>query len=50
MKWVMDYNMNFIAHLAYFVNGENIWDHQGEIYPTTSSMLPITKTRFAHVI
>ncbi len=50
MKWVMDYNMNFITHLAYVVNAEKIWAHQGEVYPTTSSMLPITKAGFAHVI
>jgi hypothetical protein len=50
MKWVMDYNKHPIEHLAYVINGEKIWAHWGEACQSTRSMLPITKTTFAHVV
>jgi hypothetical protein len=46
----MDYNKHPIEHVAYVVNGEKIWAHWGEVCPSTHSMLPITKTTFAHVV
>ncbi len=39
-----------IEHLAFVVNGENTWAHWGEVCPSTSGMLHVTQTSFAHVV
>jgi hypothetical protein len=50
MKWVMDSNKHPIEHLAFVVIGEKIRAHWGEVCPSTHSILPITKSTFAHVV
>jgi hypothetical protein len=31
MKWVINYNADFMQHLILFLNGEKIWIHWGAI-------------------
>jgi hypothetical protein len=42
MKWVMNYDMNFIEHLAFVVNGEKTWAHCGEVYSLIKGCVLVT--------
>lgn len=50
MKWVTNYNTARIEHLAFVVNVEKTRVHWGEVCPSTSGMLHVTQTSFAHVV
>jgi len=50
MKWVTNYNMARIEHLAFVVNAKKTWAHWDEVCPSTSGMLHATQASFAHVV
>jgi len=49
-KWVTDYNIKCIEHLAFVINGEKIWVHWGVLCLNTNVMLPMTQVAFAIMV
>jgi hypothetical protein len=49
-KWVTDYNIECIEHLAFVINGENIWAHWGVLCPNTNLLMSMTQVAFAIVV
>ncbi len=49
-KWVTDYNIECIEHLAFVINGEKIWVHWGVLCPNINVMLPMTQVAFAIMV
>jgi hypothetical protein len=50
MKWVTNYNIARIEHLAFVINREKTWAHWDEICPSTYGILSVTQVSFAHVV
>ncbi len=41
MKWVTNYDLDFIQHLTFVLNGERIWAHSSAIFSETIRMFPM---------
>jgi hypothetical protein len=49
-KWVINYNIECIEHLAFVISGEKIWAHWGVLCHDTNVMLLVTQIAFAIVV